>query len=215
MAFVKVNKSATGAHQDTGPMVRMGSSLQSEKQSSRAVYFSITRTAIDEVGWSLEAEGDRRVVVSVGIHEGTGSDAGFLLLTHEESGYRLGSTRKRETSSSFAMNVSVTRFRHYVINDPLIEKDTAPVEFTIDAKDHTILIQCPEWLRYNPLTAPQPEIEERPQVVEERKPARPTRTIVQETVDDIDVVTRKPDKMVLNREERRRLAKKVVSQLGR
>jgi hypothetical protein len=50
--------------------------------------------------------------------------------------------------------VSVTRFKHYVLNDTARDIEPAPVEFTVDEKEHTILIQCPDWLRYNPLSVP-------------------------------------------------------------
>jgi hypothetical protein len=209
MAFVKISKSSVGAFKDGLPIIRMGSHLQSQKQSSRAIYFSLTRPVIDQVGWEIKSiEGtEERVAVSVAIHEGTGTDAGFLLLEQEEGGYRLGSTRNDRQTYSFAMNVSVTRLKHYVVNDPLIEKSVQEVEFTVDEKDHTILIQCPDWLRYNSLSVPQPE--PAPVKVETKDP-RPTVVRLVEKAEE-----EKPEPLKLNREERRRLAKKVVSRLGR
>jgi len=207
MAFVKINKSPVGAFKDGLPIVRMGSHLQSEKQSSRAIYFSLTRPVIDQAGWKISGVdgSEDRVAVAIAVHEGTGTDAGFLLLEQEEGGYRLGSTRSDRQTHSFAMNVSVSRLRHYVVNDPLIEKSVQEVEFTVDEKDHTVLIQCPDWLRYNPQSVPQPE--PAPAKVETKDP-RPTVVRLVEEAEE-------PEPIRLNREERRRLAKKVVSRLGR
>jgi len=91
------------------------------------------------------------------------------------------------------------------VNDPLIEKSVQEVEFTVDEKDHTVLIQCPDWLRYNPQSVPQPE--PAPAKVETKDP-RPTVVRLVEEAEE-------PEPIRLNREERRRLAKKVVSRLGR
>jgi hypothetical protein len=196
MAFVKVNKSSVGAFNYGLPIIRMGSHLQSEKQSSRAIYFSVTRPVIEQAGWKISGikGSDDRVAVAIAVHEGTGTDAGFLLLEEEEGGYRLGATRADKQTHSFAMNVSVSRLKHYVVNDPLIEKSVQEVEFTVDEKEHTVLIQCPDWLRYNPLS-----VQEEPDPVEEYVEPPPPPT----------------PPLTLNREERRRLAKKVASRLGR
>lgn len=198
MAFVKVNKSAMGS-QSRQAEIRLGWHIQSEKNKTRSIYLSTSRDIVDQLGWKVEVGPSRegtgvRSTTRIAVHEGTGSDAGFLMLEYDEYGYALGSNKSDPKSiASFTVNISVTRLKHYAINDILIEKQPEPVEFTIDEKEGTILIQVPDWLRYNPQTV-EPEPEPEPEPVVEKKSDTPLR---------------------LNREERRRIAKTVASRIGR
>lgn len=152
MPFVTVEKSSRGIAYGVVAEIRMGSHLQSTKRTSRGIYFAMTRSVIDQAGWTLTGgmiNKDREVYPIV-LREGVGEDAGFMLLAQSDEGnsYALGlSTR---SSKSFNMSVSVVNLKHYVMND--VPVPSAPVEFTVDEKDHTVLIQVPDWLRYNPLS---------------------------------------------------------------
>jgi hypothetical protein len=160
MPFVKIIKSAIGARHNTIEEIRMGSRFQSAKQSSRSIYISLTRSVIERLGWKLTATEDSkdgRVYVTMAVNEGTVEDAGFWLLVEDEKGYVAGSGKGNTSGQSFGCGLSLTRLQHYVLNDTAQEMAPEPVEFTIDEKEHTVLVQCPDWLRYNPLSVPEPE----------------------------------------------------------
>lgn len=200
MAFEKVVKSAVGArglHYE----IRMGSQLQSAKQLHRSIYFAITRSVIDDVGWEVAAQDDTsRDVCFIDMHEGTGTDAGFLLMMQasDSKGYSLGTTKLK--NHTFSMGLATSRIRHYVLNE--LPVDPAPVEFTVDKNEKSILIQCPDWLRYNPLAAPKEE-------------SPPPQVLPRQTLELVKGKPEKSDELVLNRQERRTLAKKVASSLGK
>lgn len=216
MAFVKVVKSFVGTGHMIEPVVRMSCHLQSSKQSSRALGFSFSRPAIEAAGWPIGVDGER-TYTSFSIHEGTGSDAGFLLLIYDMDGYRSGGSGKR--TGTFSVNISINRLKHYVLNEqPPQAHEQEDVGFTIDKNEKSILIQCPDWLRYNPLTAPKEVEEEKPPVtvapinIPVEEPKDTPRPLIKRAVAAVDelaqvVVNIKGDKP--NRAERRHLAKRV------
>jgi len=172
----------------------MSAHLQSEKGTTRGIYIAITPDIIAQTGW-IVAENDQRKSVRVLVQEGVGDDAGFLLLTEDPAGYSLGTTNK--TAKSFSMSITSVKFQHYVLNEVPVPPEI--VEYTVDEKDHTLLIQCPDWLRYNSLSytppAPPPKVE----------PPRPTRA--EAASGDASAP------LHLNRQQRRKLVSKVVSAL--
>ena len=153
MAFVKLNK-APGFHSRLiSPYeIRMGAHLQSAVNKTRGVYFGITPRVVEDVGWTI-AETDTRKVLHVMLHEGVGEDAGFLMLVEDNDGYALGTVNK--SGKSFSMSIAMMKFKHYVLNE--VPVPPAPVEFTIDKEEKIILVQCPDWLRYNSLSYQEPE----------------------------------------------------------
>ena len=158
MAFVKVNKSPRGMNYANDPIIRMGTHLQGAK-TPRSVYMSISLSVLDTMGWSYAPEDGERARCSVAVHEGTHGDAGFFMLAHDTSGYTFGGANNNEHArSALVANIAVTKLRHYAVNDPLIEHPPEQVEFTIDEKEGTILVQVPDWLRYNPASVPEPEL---------------------------------------------------------
>jgi hypothetical protein len=189
MAFVRIDKSSVGASYTGIVEIRMGSKLKDE-HGPRAVYMSVAKPIIDEIGWTYKELEDRRTMF-VYVHEGTGDDAGFWMMeqTDDKHGYSLGSQGKH---ASFTMGISTSRLQHYVLNEHSVEP--APVDYTIDAANKCILIECPDWLRYNPQSVPeQPEAK-------------------------VEVEVHLPKKlqdMQPNREQRRRIAKTVERSLRR
>lgn len=224
MAFVKVIKSAMGARLAQYE-IRMGSQLQSATQQSRNVYFAITRAVVDDVGWEIiHQEGSTRNVCYIDVHEGTGTDAGFLLLMQatNSKGYSLGTTKDKH--HTFAFGLAVSRIKHYALNE--LPVDPEPVEFTVDKAEHTILIQCPDWLRYNTLSVPEevpppppPHVEVRKELEKATPPAvRGKENAVTASRNVLELVGKKPelaDDFPLNRQERRTLAKKVATTIGK
>lgn len=209
MPFVTINKSRSGASipSRSNPEVRMGSHLQTDKVA-RGIYISIASVIIEELGWEVTERGLRRVV-SVLVHEGVGSDAGFWLLSNgelnEARAYVLGGERGK--AHTFASGISVSRLAHYVLNDTSVP--VAPVEFTVDAEAKTILVECPDWLRYNPQSYTPPEEERRslPRATADarKEQARPPAR----SADPED------DVIHLNRGDRRRLASEITRRLKR
>ena len=157
MAFVKVNKSPRGMNYANDPVIRMGTHLQGAK-SPRSVYMSISLSVLDQLGWPYAPEDGERARCTIAVHEGTNEDAGFFMLEHDSSGYTFGGANSKEHArSALVSNIAVAKLRHYAVNDPLIEHAPEAVEFTIDEKEGTILVQLPDWLRYNPASVPEPE----------------------------------------------------------
>ncbi len=193
MAFTQINKSSLGSHAVKNE-IRMGSRRQSQSVPQRSIYFALTRDVIAQVGWTVtvdDDDGGDREWIQVAVNEGSEEDAGFLLLTEDKAkGYIFG-TNKGQTGFSLAGSVSCSRFKHYVLNDTSIDIEPGAVEFTVDEKAHAILIQCPDWLRYNPLSVPQ----------------QLHRPVVDRVV---ELPTHSP---VMNRQERRTLGKKLQQQL--
>jgi hypothetical protein len=202
MAFVKVNKSPRGVNYGNDPVIRMGTHLQGTK-TPRSVYMSISLSVLDQLGWPYAPEEGERARCTIAVHEGTHEDAGFFMLVRDPSGYTFGGANsKEEARSALVTNIAVTKLRHYAVNDPVMEHPPENVEFTIDEKEGTILVQLPDWLRYNPASVPEPA----PVKVEKKDP-HPTMTVVPKEED--------VEPLRLNHEERRRIAKKVASRLGR
>jgi hypothetical protein len=210
MAFVKLYKGLQGSTYTDVVEVRMGAH---RTKGGRTIYVSFTQTAAKQAGWTVENR-DKRTTVSVRVDEGTEEDAGFLLLSEDPEGYVFGTPHSK--GHAFSTNLLYSRFKHYVLNDDAVPVE--PVEFTIDEKDHTILIQCPEWLRYNPQSVapiapqpkptppppPPPEPPLPPAAREDKKPSRPTVRLI-ETVDD------KPEREIaLNRQQRRKIVSTVT-----
>lgn len=221
MAFVKVNKSRMGTRPDENPNIRMGWHKQGE--TARGLYFGITRILVEEVGWRLVEQTPKdgsdqvRVACIIDVMEGIHEDAGFFMLTESETGYRLGTNKGSSSSASLSMNVALNRLRHYVINDAEIEVEPHSVEFTIDSKDKTVLIQCPDWLRYNPLSVPDKEPEPPPPPqVEEVKTKEGPPTVRQRAMRATnEVAAEVADVIPLNRRERRRIASTVARTLSK
>ena len=224
MAFTQINKSSLGSHSNKNE-IRMGSRRQSQSVPARSIYFAITRDVLAQVGWTLtvdDDDGGDREWVQVAVNEGSEEDAGFLLLTEDKAkGYVFG-TNKGATGFSLAGSVSCTRFKHYVLNDTSIDIEPAAVEFTVDEKEHSILIQCPDWLRYNPLSVPavaKPKPVPKEVVAPVAKPtfrkAEKPRAIA--SFDELaEKVSANPEVMdLLNRQERRTINKKMQQHLRR
>jgi len=217
MAFTQIAKSAMGAHANKHE-IRMGSRFQSKSTSTRSIYFAITRAVVAQAGWTIDVSGAERDIIQIAVNEGSEEDAGFLLLSEDtEKGYVFGTSRG-VVGNSMAGSVSVTRFRHYVLNDMSQEIEPAPVEFTVDEKEHTILVQCPDWLRYNPLSVPN---KPKPPVKEVVAPvAKPTfqstrKATEAEIAFDELMAEQVVDGTARNRQERRLLSKKVQQHLRR
>lgn len=208
MAFVKVTK-ATGLGRATRtgqPIVRMGAHLHDGK-TPRSIYLSITPEAIDQVGWTVDNVVSQRktkdgrvydrAACRIALNEGVGEDAGFLMLSEDtERGYTIGTTRGIRTA--FTVNIGIAGVKHYTFNE--LPMDPKEVEFTIDPKDKTILIECPDWLRYNPESyTPAKEVPS----------TRPTEEVVVEL--EVKGSKGRPN----NRHQRRQLAQGLARALSR
>lgn len=171
MAFVKIEK---GLRRIRGniPEVRLGAY---RGKQGRVVYIAISEAACEMAGWTIhQTEGKKRRTVNVMINEGVGDDAGFWLFTEdEEFGYSLGADHV--SAGALCSSVLVTRFQHYLLNDSEGNISTEEVASTVDEKEHTILVQCPDWLRYNPQSYQEPE---KPKVEERRPAPRPPLELV-------------------------------------
>ena len=208
MAFVKVQK---GIRKDTpgASDVRMGTHRNA---TGRTVYLSVGSDIIEQVGWEIsiveatrgEVENRKqRRIVAVAINEGVGEDKGYWLLTEDKQrGYSLGQDHKGE-HGAFMCNVLASRLQHYVLND-----DNVPVEqvlFEPKPDEKALLVQMPDWLRYNPQSYKEPD---KPKLEltapkEDKKPRHPTLSVVESDAE-----------ITLNRRQRR-LAAQVLTRAMR
>jgi hypothetical protein len=146
MAFQKVDKGSWQSNADNLPSVRMSAHL-ADSTSVRSVVFFITRRVLDDVGAPIDEEnrGSIKKRTRMAVYEGTGTDEGFLLITPDPKGYSC--TLSAHGAHTFSMSVAISKLRHYVLNE--CPAPVCDVEFTIDEKEHSILVQCPDWLRFN------------------------------------------------------------------
>lgn len=151
MAFVEVKKgpgrSATGV-----PRIRMSAHLSNGPEKPKSIGIYISLAVLEEAGIELY-DVSHNTRQHLKIMEGTNDDAGFLMLVPHQDGYAC--TASKKVARTLSLAVSFSKFKHYVLNEcpaPLVE-----VEFTTDAENHAILIQCPDWLRYNSLSVEAPK----------------------------------------------------------
>lgn len=195
MAFVKLDKGLRRVREGITE-VRLGAY---RGKQGRVVYLSISYAAIEAAGWTVHQSetNTKRKTINVMINEGVGEDAGFWLLSEDnEFGYSLGADHTN--SGALCSSILVARFRHYVLNDE--HMSVQPVEATVDEKEHTILVQVPDWIRYNPQSYQEPE---KPKLVltppkEDKKPSRPTLNVVTKEDDDGVVLNRKQRRLAAN-----------------
>jgi len=98
-------------------------------------------------GFTTFADGNTRCRIRV--DEGWGDDAGFWLLTPkpidtEERAYACTASAKVFSTAHTALPMHLVT--HYVLNDrPIDAHDVA-----FDVQGESLLVECPDWLRYNP-----------------------------------------------------------------
>lgn len=131
MAFEEIVKGSKFAVKS----VTMAARLHDGK-TGKHVAFNIPINLLVEIGWQ-DNQG-------IEVHEGTGSDAGFLLLRPGKNGYK--GYRATDNSATLHMKVLITRFKSYVLNECPVE--ASEVQFSAD--NAGIIVQCPDWLRFNP-----------------------------------------------------------------
>ena len=163
MAFVKVDK-ARRIRGMGAPVITMGSYLADGKlHKSKSVAFRISAALVEQIGWKAD---DGRIRLSV--FEGTDKDKGFLQLMPTEDGYA-GTFRNK--SQGVSINVTIERFKHYVLNE--CPTSAQPVDHIIDGE--ALVVECPDWLRFNPQTVPEPEPAPVTELHTRRGPGRPRR----------------------------------------
>ena len=143
MPFVKVIKGMQGIRHETTSPIRMGATLSTGAGKPKSLHIYIDDSIIPQLGIELM---DANTRCHLALHEGTEQDAGFLMLIPDSSGYAVVASKQR--SLTLSMAIAVSKIRHYVLNECPVP--VTPVEFSIE--DHTILLQCPDWLRYNSLS---------------------------------------------------------------
>lgn len=161
MAFVKVEKRHTGGYNATVAMVTMGAYLADGKaHKGRSVNFRMTQLLIQQLGW---VPVDRKLIVA--INEGIDVDKGFLQITLDPNGRRISQTLEGQ---GFSLSATIESFHHYVLNECPVS--SATVSHVID--NGALIIECPDWLRYNPTSVPQPEPGPVPQTPVQLHPGR-------------------------------------------
>lgn len=192
MAFVRVDKYRQIVGATTSPIVTMGAYLADGKRhASKSVMIRISRPLVTLLGWEVI---DRTLYINV--NEGTGSDKGYLQVTQTTPGAAHSrrmtfSVSDAEQKQGLAVSLVTDSFKHYVLNECPVS--AAVVEHMID--DGALIIECPDWLRFDPTTEKEPE----PEPI--KKPTLVSKVIVED------------DRM--NRQERRAVANKIARALKR
>lgn len=193
MAFVKVDKSNRSYSLDNIPAVTMAAHLAEGKfHKGRSVSFRVSRALVDQLGWKAT---DGRI--RIGVFEGTDKDVGFLQLMVDPEGYSaaLGEPGSKQ---GIGINVTIERFKHYVLNDCPVASMT--VNFI--AEKDTLVVECPDWLRFNPLSVPQ----------QEAPPPRPIQP-ARQGVKEIAKAVAKEELTNTNRKQRRAIVSAVARAL--
>lgn len=158
MAFVKIDKSHRSGIGENNASVSMSAYLADGKMhKSKSVSFRISYALFLQLGWEAV---DRRL--RIGVFEGTDKDAGLLQLMPDPRGYASSislNSLGEESRQGVAISVTIERFRHYVLNDCPVSSTL--VEHVID--DGALVIQCPDWLRFNPQSISKPIVEAPPE----------------------------------------------------
>jgi hypothetical protein len=158
MPFVKVIKSQRTAGGDE-PIVTLGAYLADGKHHiHKSISFRVNKPLIDKCGWKLDDDGR----ISLSVAEGTGDDVGFLQIVEDPKGYKCSQGRNRETgigpdtSQGVSLSMVVERLKHYVLNECPVASDIVP--HIVDG--NALIIECPDWLRFNPQSVEEPEKEQ-------------------------------------------------------
>lgn len=145
MPFVKIERRRFLDTSTAHPISMAIYKADGKKVKIRSVVIRITEEFYKQV-WP-NATDDR---VRIAVLEGTGKDAGFLQLQLDEHGYTGSSVLSGQTVVARAISIASQRFKYYILNDTEAPMD--PVQFVVDG--NTVLIECPSWLVFNQLTAP-------------------------------------------------------------
>lgn len=153
MAFVKVEKRHVGggAPGTIEPQVRMGAYLADGKvHRSKSINFRFNYALIEKMKWPFDEKRGTHLVV----HEGIDADKGFLQIVpadaNEQASRRMTLSEGKQGS---AISLVIESFHHYVLNECPVA--SMIVSHVID--DSALIIECPDWFRYNPASVPQPE----------------------------------------------------------
>lgn len=157
MTFVRVERSRK-IIREFGAIVTLGLYLaDGVKFKGRSVVFTLSRSVIATLGWEVV---DNRIRVAV--YEGVGKDEGFLQVQPFEEGYLASAGNKGNDDTPLRFSIVANRLQHYTLNDS--QANSRAVQYAVDG--NSLLIECPEWLKFNPLTAPpEPEPEPKPVVL--------------------------------------------------
>jgi hypothetical protein len=222
MPFTQIIKHARGKTSGNHePTIRMSCSLNEGKEKPRALSISISLAAFTSVGFTAFANENTKARIS--IEEGWGDDAGFLLLTPIPASDILGGyscTATGKNSQMLQTSVPISKLIHYVPNEIPIPHEE--VEFTV--QDNSFLVQCPDWLRYNPQSVTNDMLATamaaKAKLEAERQPVVAPLPHWDDEVKEVEVVVKPPrdtkgKPLHLNRGDRRRLASAVAKGLTR
>lgn len=152
MAFVRVDKSRQGGTHLAMPIVTMGAYLaDGKKHKTKHIGFRISRPLLIQLGWKFDG-----VSVNVTVNEGTEKDSGYIQLVPTEPDLhtrRLSLSHGGKGNQGVSISITADNFRHYVLNDCPVSSDVVPHMVDGDA----LIIECPDWFRYNPQSVAEPE----------------------------------------------------------
>jgi hypothetical protein len=142
MVFTPIDKGAGGlGNRGSAAGVRLGMS------NARVIYISVPRSVIQSAGWQVDWD-ERQFKTSVLLHEGSGTDAGFLVLApaKQGEGYPLKAVSQLP-NAAFIGHFTAGKLRHYMLPPNTVSMRAHNVDYSVDGEQ--LLIQVPPWLIYN------------------------------------------------------------------
>jgi hypothetical protein len=199
MPFIKIVRfKGRSSHDFDG--ITMGAHLQGS-ENKRGLYISISRSVLERTTWS-PINRENKVSYRITIQEGVGAESGFLQLVEDVNGYMF-STSSKNTKLGVSAGIYEGSLSHYVLNE--VPVAARPIDFSVEDDGATILLQCPDWLRYNPLSYDEATGKVRTKAEQELLLAQPP-----PTPKKVDVIV---EDVRFNRGDRRRIASRIAQEL--
>ena len=148
MAFVRVEKLRRGIGSMLLPIITLGAYLADGKvHKTKSIGMRFSDPLIQQLGWKLD---ERSMYIN--INEGIDDDQGYLQIvqTTEDIHARRITRSEKGGHHGIALNMGADALKHYVLNECPVP--AAPATHMIDG--NALLIECPDWLRYNPESVP-------------------------------------------------------------
>lgn len=150
MPFIKIQPKVRAISSIANNKVTIGAYLAEGVNKPRSISIRIPYSIVEETNF-LQGESGHKIIL--GLHEGVGSDAGFLMLyltdnLKEGSSAAQGHRKGEEPSDSrqgFTVSYRYERFQYYTPN----EWPTSATECDHMIDDGNLIFAVPDWLKPN------------------------------------------------------------------
>lgn len=169
MPFIKINTHHHFSKAYREPVAMGIYSGNGKDIKTRSVVFRIALDLCNQLWPTPDGE-----FLHLGVYEGVAEEAGFLQICQDPLGYKVRPNMTNKKLTAYTFSVVAARFEFYTLNDT--EARLAPVLHMVEG--NTLIIECPDWLRVNPLT--QPAIPTPPKPITPPPPPKPAQPVMAE-----------------------------------